>query len=817
MSRGKAKKGKQEAQRGLTQEALLNRMTNRIRQSLELQEILTATVVEIRSFLQTDRVQIYRFRADGSGEVIAQSANQERLPSLMGLSFPADDIPPISRELFVKARQRVIVDVQAQLSIISHLDSPETGETLVVEDVRYCPADPCHLEYLAAMGVQSCLVVPILYHKQLWGLLISHHSRTREYSERELQIVQLLANQVSIAISQSKLLSQAREQARQEATISKIATLLHASTKLQEVLPVVLRETVQALEGTSGRLYITADGLSQISRLYTYGQQPIPQPETENELIEDSVCWQRFMHLSRVLGQEQLLWSQPVNDRETLSLQAVNDLYHEPELRALGPAFAPTEIRGLLSVPLQYRQKLLGYLSIFRNEIEVETLWAGHRDSDERQRLPRRSFEAWRELKRGQSQEWTNDEIELAQALSNHLTTALMQKRQELEKQKMEEELIKARKLESIGILAGGIAHDFNNILTIILGNVSLAQMDAHPDSQIYARLTEARKASQRAKDLTQQLLTFSKGGAPIKKTASIAELIKDTLGFGLRGSNVKCELSIAEDLWPVEMDEGQISQVLNNLIINANQAMPDGGTVQVKVENIELEEESFLPLAGGQYVKISIQDQGIGIPEEHLSKIFDPYFTTKQKGSGLGLSTSYSIIKNHGGLIDVESELEVGTEFCIYLPASQNQILAEAEEEKNSTAGKGKILVMDDEEKVREIAGKMLTHFGYDVGFAKDGLEAVELYKKAKKADQPFDAVIMDLTVPGGVGGKEAIKKLLRFDPGVKAIVSSGYSNDPLVAQFQQYGFRGLLAKPYEIEKLHEVLSKILTEDKNS
>jgi PAS domain S-box-containing protein len=381
------------------------------------------------------------------------------------------------------------------------------------------------------------------------------------------------------------------------------------------------------------------------------------------------------------------------------------------------------------------------------------------------------------------------------------------------ERRKMEEELQKVEKLESIGVLAGGIAHDFNNILTAILGNITLAKIYAESDDKILERLTEAEKASLRAKDLTQQLLTFSKGGAPIKKTASIRELLKDSVSFILRGSNVKCEFFLPDDLWSVELDEGQMNQVINNLVINAQQAMPEGGVMNVRAENMAVGKGHGLPLKEGKYVKIAIEDQGTGISKEHLSRIFDPYFTTKQKGSGLGLTTAYSIIKNHDGYISVESRLGEGTCFNIYLPASEKEIVENKAVEERPLVGKGRILVMDDEELVRNVAGEMLKSIGYDVEFAREGTEAIEVYKKAKDSGEDFDVVIMDLTIPGGMGGKEAIKKLFEIDPGVRAIVSSGYSNDPIMSNFKKYGFRGVVAKPYKIKELGEAIHKVITE----
>lgn len=377
---------------------------------------------------------------------------------------------------------------------------------------------------------------------------------------------------------------------------------------------------------------------------------------------------------------------------------------------------------------------------------------------------------------------------------------------------KMEEELLKAQKLESIGLLAGGIAHDFNNILMAIWGNISLARMDAPPDSRIFERLTAAEKANRQATELTQQLLTFSKGGAPIKRTASIAALIRDSAEFVLRGSNVRCELLVSDDLCPVEVDEGQISQVINNLIINADQAMPEGGVIQVRAENVILEDPSpGPPLKRGAYIRLTIADQGIGIRPEHISRIFDPYFTTKQKGSGLGLATAYSVIKKHDGYICVDSKLGVGTTFTVYLPAAERKIPQGASREEKSPAGRGKILVMDDEESVRDVVGQMLAYIGYEADFARDGAEAIEKYAKAKESVCPFDAVIADLTIAGGMGGKEAIRKLLEFDPNTKAIVSSGYSNNPIMAHFKEYGFSGVVAKPYEIERLGLELQRVI------
>lgn len=379
---------------------------------------------------------------------------------------------------------------------------------------------------------------------------------------------------------------------------------------------------------------------------------------------------------------------------------------------------------------------------------------------------------------------------------------------------RVQEELNKAQKLESLGVLAGGIAHDFNNLLTAILGNVSLAKVYAQNNEKVTMRLQEAEKASLRAKDLTQQLLTFSKGGAPVKKTASLVEIVKDSARFALRGSNIKCEFYIPKDLWAVEIDEGQISQVIHNLIINAGQAMAQGGVIRIKATNIRvtLNHDLSAGLKPSKYVELRIIDEGHGISQKLLTKIFDPYFTTKSKGSGLGLATCYSILKNHDGAITVDSAKGVGSVFSIYLPIAQKNELPVPEHRDGVICGQGRILVMDDEEILRNFVGDLLMMLGYEVSFAADGLEAISAYCQALKQNTPFDCVLMDLTIPGGMGGKEAIRKLREINPEVRAIVSSGYSDDPVMANHELYGFCGVVAKPYDAEQLSEVLHKALS-----
>lgn len=380
------------------------------------------------------------------------------------------------------------------------------------------------------------------------------------------------------------------------------------------------------------------------------------------------------------------------------------------------------------------------------------------------------------------------------------------------EKQKSEAAMMKIKKLESVGVLAGGIAHDFNNILTAILGNISLARMGLSPQDLAYPLLEAAEKASLRAKDLTQQLLTFSKGGDPVKQTASIEKIINDSASFVLHGTSVSYQIDCPDNLYLANVDAGQISQVIQNIVLNARDAMPTGGAITIKCTNVDDIKTEKPNLPAGKYLKITIDDTGGGIPEKYLEKIFDPYFSTKQHGSGLGLAITHSIVLKHNGDIDVKSTMGKGTSFSIYLPASPEQILKtpfvpEAQMQlKNAT-----ILVMDDEKIVREVLQSMLENFGYRVLTAKDGREAINIYREYWAKNEAIDLVIMDLTIPGGMGGKEAVQIVLDINPDAKVLVSSGYSNDPILANYAAYGFSGALVKPFRIDDLDKTLHTLL------
>jgi len=378
------------------------------------------------------------------------------------------------------------------------------------------------------------------------------------------------------------------------------------------------------------------------------------------------------------------------------------------------------------------------------------------------------------------------------------------------ERKKLEEEILRAQKMESVGTLAGGIAHDFNNILVAVMGNLSLAAGLLPRDGRAGELIAQAETAARSARALARQLLTFARGGAPIRKTVILSRNIADAARLALSGSHCTAELMLPPDLWPVDADEGQITQAVNNLVINASQAMARGGVVTIRAENAVLPAGRVAGFVAGNYVVISVRDRGIGIPEEHLSRIFDPYFTTKQEGSGLGLAIVYSIAVGHGGAVDVESKPGKGSLFRVYLPARPGAPAAETPSAP-APRGSGRILLMDDDESVSAVTAQMLVHLGYRVETARDGEAMLKAYARARSENEPFAAVILDLTIHGRLGGKEAIARLLRLDPQAKAIVASGYSSDPVMAEFSKHGFAGVIAKPYDLAELGQALQAVL------
>jgi PAS domain S-box-containing protein len=382
------------------------------------------------------------------------------------------------------------------------------------------------------------------------------------------------------------------------------------------------------------------------------------------------------------------------------------------------------------------------------------------------------------------------------------------------EQRRVQEELFRAQALKSLGTLAGGIAHDFNNILTAVIGSLNLADVHANDAVMHLEDLLRARSAAMRAKDLTRQLLTFSQGGAPLKKPASIRELVQETAAFAMRGSNVRCNVRFPSEPWTVEVDEGQISQVLHNLLINADQAMPNGGVIRVSAENLAVHAPSLrngMRVPPGRYVEITVEDEGEGIAPDHIGRIFDPCFTTKATGNGLGLTTAHSVIRRHGGNITVCSSPGVGTTFTLLLPASDKSVSPEPLAARHAGPMRRRILLMDDDASILLVADSMLRCFGCDTVVAKDGQEALLAFQESLRKDSPFDAVVVDLTIPGGLGGKQAAEQLRALDERVKLIVSSGYSNDPILTNYKQFGFDAVLPKPYDIDQLYWVLRDAL------
>ncbi|MCL4861271.1 MAG: response regulator [Caldilineaceae bacterium] len=384
------------------------------------------------------------------------------------------------------------------------------------------------------------------------------------------------------------------------------------------------------------------------------------------------------------------------------------------------------------------------------------------------------------------------------------------------EQRKVEQELMRVQKLESLGLMAGGVAHDFNNLLSAVVNNVALLKMGMEPNSPLYRRLELVEKALWRGTELTQQLLTFARGGAPVRRLADVSQILRDATDLALTGTNIQPVYHFGPGPCLAEIDVGQVGHAIHNLLVNAKEAMPAGGITEINLEQVWIQAEQYPPLQPGQYAKITVRDHGVGIAPENLERIFDPYFTTKPRGSGLGLATVHSIVKRHDGHITVESTPGVGATFAIYLPTAEGSIsdIEGSMEQEKIVSGKGRVLIMDDEELIREATGALLEHLGYDYETAKDGAEAIELYRLAMEAGHRFDAVILDLTVPNGMGGQEALIHLQAVDPQVKTIVSSGYFHDPVVANYRSHGFSGVVSKPYTIEEMSETLYRLIQLD---
>jgi PAS domain S-box-containing protein len=525
---------------------------------------------------------------------------------------------------------------------------------------------------------------------------------------------------------------------------------------------------------------------------------------------------------NKLIGVQGVFWDVTERRRAEEKLAAEKERLHVT-LRSIGDGVISTDINGHVTLMNQVAEELTGWSHA---EAKGKPLADIFKCLDVRKRQPI-PCSIGAVLDTGQRVETTEHQVLLSREGTECLIEgrcAAMRDRQRqiigavlvfqniTDRLQLESEAAKSSRIESIGLLAGGIAHDFNNILTAIIGNLSLVKYATKLPPEVIGRFDLVEKAALRARDLTQQLLTFAKGGAPVRHTASLIEIIRESADFALRGSKVRAEFNLATDLAPADVDASQIHQVIHNLVLNAVQAMPDGGLVRVEAQNHRLISRAEAPLPPGDYIRICVRDQGPGITPDLLPKIFDPYFTTKHGGSGLGLATAFSIIKRHDGHITAESKVGDGAVFHLYLPASKNPVPEKHKEAPANYKGSGKILVMDDEEPVRNLACTMLKHFGYEPLPCKDGAEAVIRYNQAKRKGEPFAAVIMDLTIPGGMGGREALQQIRAGDPSVRAIVSSGYSNDPVMAKYREFGFRGVVEKPYTIDELGRVLHDVVT-----
>jgi PAS domain S-box-containing protein len=519
---------------------------------------------------------------------------------------------------------------------------------------------------------------------------------------------------------------------------------------------------------------------------------------TEQKMAEDTLRKSEEQYRLLAENTDDVIW--------TLDAK-MNYTYISPSIRKLS-GFEPEEA---MQLPLekvltpQSQQSMLHEL-----ELDWDNIIQGKHESRKIE------FEQYR---KDGSTVWVETVVQALYDEAGQLSGFMGSSRDISDRKRFQDEQVRLAKLQSVGTLAGGIAHDFNNILGAVLGNVSLARAEIPPANPAYDCLLDAEKAVLRARDLTKQLLTFSRGGTPVKKITWLTDTIMDTANFAVSGSSAICHFSIEDSLWPANVDEGQIGQVISNLVINARQAMPAGGLIKVKAENIVLGEEhsigKSLPLAPGNYIRITVQDHGTGIPDENVSRIFDPYFTTKKDGTGLGLAICFSIIHNHGGHISVESAPGQGSAFFVYLPAYLDEIKhTRKEEHQDKVRLNVRILVMDDDAALRATIKSMLKHIGFEhVTTAASGEEAIRLYRKALTLKEPFDTVILDLTVPGGMGGKETMEKLLEIDQGVVAIVSSGYTEESAMAEYEKYGFKGVITKPYTADELKRALYLVLGE----
>lgn len=686
----------------LSTETLLYRMTTRIRESLELEEILSAAAREVRSLLQIDRVKIYRFAEDGTGQVVAESIYKERLPALMGLYFPAGDVPPHAREMIMKARTRSIVDVARQRIILNRSEDIKTTGTLTVEEVRAQPiadileraVDPCHVEYLTNMGVQSSLVVPIMNGSKLWGLLASHHAESKVFSEESLRIVQLVADQISVAIAQSTLLSLARSQANKEALINQISTVLHAPASVRDTLQGVLEKIVKAVDASGGRLYLTSPDPSTPHELYTYGRQPQlfiygnqPQPLDESQpiFLEEHPFWKELMELPKMQGgareQESKDGSEFYDPLATIKVVA--DLCREPQLASLAEALQANEIRSLLILSLRYSQQVLGCLTLFRDEIDTDILWAGRFDPDVRQDQVRESFKAWRQLNKGQARPWTREEIEITRTICTHLGMAAMQNRlyqwerehrllvqmrnRELDAARQQAE--QASRLKSHFL--SSTSHELRTPLGSTLNYLKLLKENLYEDEEeLQEFIFSAYQSTENLVAIINDILDIAKieaGRMSVQmESIDLCSLVKElSRVFAVDSRRKGIPLIVEVEVDKIYADEGKLRQILSNLLSNAFK-FTESGEIRLRAIHTksayDTTDNTTNDATEPTGIEISVTDTGIGIDPSKNEQLFEPFvqedgsIKRRYGGTGLGLTISKRLVELMGGKIVLES-----------------------------------------------------------------------------------------------------------------------------------------------------------------
>lgn len=688
-------KNRRKAKQAIAQDALLN-LTWRVRQSLELQEILSVTVEELRAFLKTDRVKIYRFDEDGHGQVIAESVNTQHLPSLQNLHFPAGDIPSDSRELFIRDGLRIIVNVPAQQTILSKPNLPKGAACLdlTVEEVRQQslsealqrPVDPCHVEYLTRMGVKSSLAIPIMHQQKLWGLLISHHAKPKTFSESDLQVVQALADQLAIAISQAHLLEQARKKAKREEMVNQISTLLHLPLPIQEILQMTLEQIVQALAGAGGRLYLVPSSQRNTAELYTCGHQPQRLEGNYDFMLEESFFWQDLLNSPYITEKiaepnQDSFVRRPPTCANYLSLsplasklQVVSDLYQEPGLLAMMPGFQSTQIRSLLSMPLHYGEQILGCLTLFRNEIETDIVWAGKFDPDQRQERVRESFTAWRQIKQGQAHQWSLEEQEFVRAIATHLTLAVMQRR--LYQCEHEQRILVEMRNRELNIartvaeeanrlksdFLASTSHELRTPLASTLNYLTLLKQGFYDDPQeLEEYINIAHQSASNLVAIINDILDIAKieaGRMSVELEAiDLPALLTEQSNLfraESRHKGIPLVLDCAVDR--VSADVVKLRQILTNLLANAFKFTSKGEVRITAVCSSEISQQE------PPRVLISVSDTGIGLDADTKDRLFEPFVQAdgsikrRYGGTGLGLTVCKRLVELMQGEIWLES-----------------------------------------------------------------------------------------------------------------------------------------------------------------